>query len=145
VRADYLDVQLDQVDAIVTDTALHFIGGGAEPLWKKLSFDLRAGGARTASSLRIVSHLGGCFGRHLHKDRAIRQVYLASPCCKTENRVRAEPRYSEISERQFGARFHSCAHCSTQCDFIIHDRGTRRGTWFQQPHVLNYLGDACLL
>lgn len=87
--------------------------------------------ARNADGNRCrVNPDRGCFGRHLHKDRAIRQVYLASPCCKTENRVRAEPRDSEISESQFGARFRPCAHCSTQCDFIIHDRGTRRGMWF---------------
>jgi len=58
---------------------------------------------------------------------------------------RSEPRYGEISESQFRARFHAGAHCHPQGDFIIQGCGMGRGTSFQQPHVPNYLGDARLL
>jgi SAM-dependent methyltransferase len=44
VEGDYLEQAMDPADAIVSDTALHFIGGGAERLWGKLSRDLRPSG-----------------------------------------------------------------------------------------------------
>lgn len=43
-RGDYLETAIAPVDVIVTDTALHFIRGGAGRLWTKLSGDLRPGG-----------------------------------------------------------------------------------------------------
>lgn len=42
--ADYLRFTIDPVEAIVTDTALHFIRGDPAALWLKLSRDLRPGG-----------------------------------------------------------------------------------------------------
>jgi hypothetical protein len=111
---------------------------------------------RTGRQKSGAAHNGnsnGCSGgldwgsstRHRQKDRAARQIYFTSPRFKTENRVCAKPRNSEIGESQFGARFHACADGSLQCDFIIHHSGTRRAMCFQQSHVLNYLGHACFL
>ena len=86
-----------------------------------------------------------CFGRNLEKNRALGQLCLTSSGRETEDRVRAEPRDSEIVKSQFRARFDSGAHCRAEHHLIIHHRGTRRGMRFQQPHVLNYLRHACLL
>jgi hypothetical protein len=72
----------------------------------------------------------GSSTRHCQKDRAARQIYFTSPRFKAENRVRAKPRYSEIGESQFRARFHPCADGSLQCHFIIHHGGTRRAMCF---------------
>jgi SAM-dependent methyltransferase len=42
--ADYLAYETPPVDAIVSDTVLHFVRGGPERLWTKLAHDLRPGG-----------------------------------------------------------------------------------------------------
>jgi len=44
-QADYLRYETAPADVIVTDTVLHFIPGRRDVLWKKLSGDLRGGGA----------------------------------------------------------------------------------------------------
>jgi SAM-dependent methyltransferase len=44
VCADYRTCPVAPVDLIVTDTALHFIAGNPDALWRKLSGDLRSGG-----------------------------------------------------------------------------------------------------
>jgi trans-aconitate methyltransferase len=43
-RADYLELAVAPVDIIVADTALHFMRGGPDRLWAKLSGDLRPSG-----------------------------------------------------------------------------------------------------
>jgi hypothetical protein len=84
-------------------------------------------------------------GRHLQKDSAARQLKFTRTARKTENRVCAEPRYREISESQFCARFHAGAHRRPQDHFIVHHRRTWSGMSFQQPYVLNYLGHTRLV